>query len=124
MAVSGLQDRVKAAIESLYCGSCDIIGYCEGEGENGESVMKRVIVAQDVPCRLSFGEASKAYPTTKVADLSQEVILFVGKDAPIDEGCGVAVRQNGLEKEYTAAGVASVYGSHKEVRLMTGEAYA
>lgn len=98
-------------------GRCNIYGYRE-QTDGAVTKSNKYMIAECVPCHLSYSSSQKAYQTKQSANSSQEIKLFLERGCPIKAGCSVEVCQNGENVEYEAAGQIKYYSSHIEVELI------
>ena len=106
---------------------------------NGAAGMEEVVVASDLPCRLSFSQltASRFNPVryglsrrqgvsreTAGAALTQTVKLFLAPKPVVKPGSRVTVTRDGAEYRYKCAGIPGVYSDHQEIVLESWEDYA
>lgn len=68
------------------------------------------------PCRLCFKQSELA-AGDNAADIPQQILLLVDKDADIPPGSRIEVTQNGETASYRHSGAAGVYTVHKEIAL-------
>lgn len=108
----------RAAVESEYCGMCDVRTLVQKfDEETGIVGAAEEVVIRNQPCRLSFESLKAAENTETAARVSQRAKLFISPDIVIKSGSKITVRQNGVEREYAMSGVPAVYPTHKEVML-------
>lgn len=117
-------DRARAAmraeLEKLYEGRCDIVEYQSYKKENGATSFHEVTVFSDVPCRVSFGNLgnTNAATSTGVAvAIEQTIKLFINPDITIKAGSKIIVTQNGETAEYKNANPPMRYSTHQEIIL-------
>lgn len=108
----------RRAQEAMYDGLCTITEYCAVRDEDTKLTSHReVIVAEDVPCHLSFETVTAASQTETGASVSQAVKLFLAPEVPIKDGSKLTVIQNGVTETYVSSGPPAVYATHQEVML-------
>lgn len=119
------RSAARRAVESAYCGVCDIVEY-ESYKEKKSSVTrhKETVKAEKAPCRLSFEKIAASAGSDTGAALTQGVKLFVAPDTEVKSGSKIIVTQNGVTSEYSASGEAAVYESHKEIMLELWKGWA
>ena len=112
------KSAARKAIESTYCGVCDIVEY-ESFKEKKSSVTRHreTVKAENAPCRLSFEKIAAAVGSDTGAAVTQGVKLFIAPEAEVKSGSKIIVSQNGITNAYSASGQAAVYESHKEIML-------
>lgn len=120
-----VQKAARRAQESMYDGLCAITEYCAVRDENTKLTSHReVIVAEDVPCRLSYKTVTAASQTEAGASVSQTVKLFLAPEVPVKDGSKVTVIQNGITSDYSSSGPPAVYATHQEVMLTLFKGWA
>lgn len=108
----------RKAIESTYSGVCTIIERRDTRNEKTKVTRKsEEIIAENVPCKLSFERINSAVQTETATALTQGTKLFAAPEIPIKPGSKVIVEQNGVKTEYSASGAPAVYFSHQEIML-------
>jgi hypothetical protein len=119
--VKALEDARKAARraqEAMYEGLCTIVEYRVVRDEKTKlSEEKEVIVAEGLPCRLSFEKLDGASQAEAASTVSQRVKLFLGPGVKVNSGSKIIVTQNGTTGEYSASGVPAIYATHQEIIL-------
>lgn len=116
---------VKGALELLYKDKCKIYGYTETtDEETGVTETGFVLLAEDLPCRLSFASSGAAYEKILHDGVSQEAKLFLDPDIVIEPGSKITVEHENRITDYESSGKPAVYKSHQEVmlKLVKGEA--
>lgn len=113
---------MKKATEGLYDGKCTITEFVSGTGVINNTVA--TIVAEDVPCRLSYSRKPSATETSTAVAVSQTIKLFLSTDVPVKAGSHIVVTQAGKTNCFVAAGEPAVYLSHQEVELSLKEQWA
>ncbi len=108
--------------ESLYDGRCTITEFQEQEGPINNTAP--VVVAENVPCRVSYKTLSSAKQTDTATAVTQVTKLFLSPEVAIKAGGEITVTQNGATKTYKAAGEPAVYVSHQEVELTLKDVWA
>ena len=113
------EDAARKAIESMYSGFCDIIERRDVKDEKSKITKKNidVIVAEDVPCKLSFEKIESVLQTETFAETAQGVKLFIAPEIEVKAGSKIIVEQNGVKNEYYASGDRAVYPTHAEIVL-------
>ena len=108
----------RKAIESTYTGICTVSEYQSVKDEKtGITRQRDVVVAERLPCRLSFESKTAAMPSETVSAVAQVVRLFIAPEITVKNGSKVTVTQNGITTEYAASGVPAVYITHQEIML-------
>ncbi len=107
---------VRAALESLYTGLCDVIEYGPAKDPvTGIAKQQESTVHTALPCRVSFTQSPQVAQTGGPAAASQVIKLFTSPDVIIKSGSKIIVTQNGRTAEYASSGVPAVYTSHQEI---------
>lgn len=108
----------RKAIEITYSGVCTIIERRDTRNEKTKVTRKsEEIIAENVPCKLSFERINSAAQTETATALTQGTKLFAAPEIPIKPGSKVIVEQNGVKTEYSASGAPAIYFSHQEIML-------
>lgn len=116
--------NVESALKKLWKGRCSITDIVNWEDDRGITKCCKRITAENVPCRISY----KTYKRDRageskenVNELSREVRLITDKNVSIKAGCRISVEQNGMKREFEAAGIPAVYSTHQEVMIVDRE---
>lgn len=110
--------NARKAIESTYTGICTVSEYQSVKDEKtGITRQREVVVAEKLPCRLSFESKTAAVPSETVSAVAQGVRLFIAPEITVKSGSKVTVTQNGITTEYAASGAPAVYITHQELML-------
>ncbi len=105
-------------LKMLFKGKCDIYIYRDAVNEDTGATEKiETIEKENIPCRLSYENKAPAQKDNYYNTISQEILLFIGKDVEIKEGSKVVVTQNGFTESYIRSGAAAVYSGHREYVL-------
>lgn len=119
--VKALEDARKAARraqEAMYEGLCTIVEYRVVRDEKTKlSEEKEVVVAEGLPCRLSFEKLDAAFRTEAATAVSQGIKLFLSPEIKVSSGSKIIVTQNGMTGEYSASSVPAMYPTHQEIIL-------
>lgn len=107
---------LRAPMEKLYEGRCDIFAYQNTGGTVTHS--QEVQLAADVPCRLSYKASANASQTEREAAVSQTIKLFLAPEIPIQPGAKIVVTQHGNKNTFVCGGKPAAYSSHQEVELI------
>lgn len=80
---------------------------------------KRKKVFEEIKCRISYKNGTRKLlstkQTTKLAEASQGVKLFLPKDIEIKEGSEIVVFKKGKELKFKYSGIEACYDGHKEI---------
>ena len=115
---------VKTAIEATYIDSCDIVESHKILGADKTTGFHEVTMFQDVPCKLSFKNITKANQQSGAVSITQIAKVFLSPDVNLLSGSKVIVTQNGLTTNYKSSGKPARYESHQEVMLELFEGWA
>lgn len=99
----------------LYSGVCDIIERKSYIKENKSTGFEEVIVAENIPCRVSYSSKNSAKGSDGTYSTTQTTKLFIGNDVVIKTGSKIVVTQNDVTVEYGSSGESAVYSGHKEI---------
>lgn len=117
-ALEAARRAARRAQEAMYEGQCTIVGYCTVKDERTKlSEEREAIIAEGLPCRLSFEKLDAASRTSTVTGVSQGVRLFLAPEVQVDSGSKIIVTQNGVTGEYSASGEPAIYPTHQEIPL-------
>lgn len=121
---------LKAAVESLYSGTCTVTATTPTFDESTKQTTNtETILFTNKPCRLSFISAP---PSDKLVSFShnlihsdtprahfvdQQIKLFIDPALDIPPGSKISVTQNGLTQYFKSSGAPAVYSSHQEIEL-------
>ena len=121
---------LKAAVESLYSGTCTVTATTPTFDESTKQTTNtETTLFTNKPCRLSFISAP---PSDKLASFSnnlihsdtprahfvdQQIKLFIDPALDIPPGSKISVTQNGLTQYFKSSGAPAVYSSHQEIEL-------
>lgn len=112
---------VKQAIESLYDGKAVIEEARKRKNEKNVTVSEWVVVAEDIPCRVSYKTISAAEKSDTADTIAQAITLFTSPDIIVLPGSRITVRQRGREMKFSCSGIPAVYDSHQEIPLARRE---
>ncbi|MFC2468832.1 MAG: hypothetical protein ACFNWY_01395 [Negativicutes bacterium] len=112
---------VKQAIESLYDGKAVIEEARKRKNEKNVTVSEWAVVAEDIPCRVSYKTISAAEKSDTADTIAQAITLFTSPDIIVLPGSRITVRQRGREMKLSCSGIPAVYDSHQEIPLARRE---
>lgn len=115
-------EMLKIHANSLYDGTCTITEFVSGTGTINNTVA--MVVAENVPCRLSYSSKPSGTQTDTATAIAQTIKLFLGTEVTVKSGSRIVVTQAGKTCIYVAAGEPAVYLSHQEVELTLKERWA
>lgn len=119
-----LASAVRAAIEKLYTGTCDVIEHRPIE-DGALTRYEDVTVLKGQPCRLSFGQSPAAGDVADGASpLTQTVKLFLAPEVKIMPGSKIIVTQAGQTVAFNQSGPPAFYESHQEISLELWKGWA
>lgn len=120
-----VKDKLSKTISKLWTSRCDIINYDSAIDENGITATKKTIIAQNVPCRISYASDNAGVQTNTTDNISQQIKLFISCDIEVKSGSDIVVTsKNGTVKHYVASGTPAEYTAHQEILLTDKEVYA
>ena len=112
---------VKQAIESLYDGKAIIEEARKRKNEKNVTVSVWAVVAEEIPCRVSYKTLSAAETSDTADTLAQGITLFTAPDIDVKPGSRITVRQRGREMKFSSSGIPAVYDSHQEIPMTRRE---
>ncbi len=80
------------------------------------SEMIRQVLAEDIPCRISFSNFPIATDGDR-AEITQNIKLFLASDVKIPAGSYVTVQRQGIAVDYAFSSQPAIYATHQEVNL-------
>lgn len=135
--VMNLFSPLKAAVESLYSGTCTVTATTPTFDESTKQTTNtETTLFTNQPCRLSFISAP---PSDKLVSFShnlihsdtprahfanQQIKLFIDPSLDIPPGSKISVTQNGLTQYFKSSGAPAVYSSHQEIELARLDEFA
>lgn len=108
----------RKALEKLWNGTCDIIGY--GEYEDPETFLTthgEIALYEGLKCKLSHKNITATSNTGAGAIVAQQIKLSLGNEYEVPAGCKIIVTQNGKTAAYTRSGEPAVFIDHQEIVL-------
>ena len=114
--------NTQKAIESLYCGNCDIAVTRKTINlVTIQTAFTNDIIITIHPCRLSYISAEtrsiSINKETRTAEKKQIIKLFLSPTINVPSGSEITVSQNGKTTEYKASSEPMMYSNHQEVEL-------
>ena len=114
-------EKARKAVEKLFWDTCFVEFFAEEQTKWGEMLHHRG-EGDTFPCRLTEKTAA-VRENGMLAQIEQAVILIYPKEKEIRPGSMVRVRkENGEERQYTAAGESQIFLTHKAVGLRRRDA--
>lgn len=112
------EKSARAAIESTYAHLCTVYGY-KGvkDSESGITEETETVLAENVPCKISFELSYPLEQTEEAALSSQRVKLFIPPEITVPCGSKISVAVNGEVFSFGYSGEQALYLTHKEIRL-------
>lgn len=124
-AIREAQRMHRAVVEQTYDGVCRVYGMQQiKDPETRVTRQEEILVAQSIPCHLSFSGTSAAVGSETVTAVPQTIKLFLAPELVIEPGSRIEVTQQGRTEAYAQSGKAAVYGSHQEILLDLWKGYA
>lgn len=118
MLSENLLVTARRCIESTYDGLCDLVEFGDKTDPITQITSKHeTVVAEKIPCRISFEKTVAAAQTDAAAAVLQTIKLFIAPEVRITEGTKMIVTQNGNTSEYSLSGKPAVYATHQEIIL-------
>ena len=123
---------VRKAIEATYFGRCHILEMKKVRCENQSTGFVQEMVAENIPCKLSFGTLQTTKPVSFfkattvesgeiVLGVEQEVTLFLAPDIKVKASSFFVVTQAGVTNGYEHSGIGAVYDTHQEIKMRIGK---
>lgn len=118
--------QARKAVEFLYQDDCDIFEYRPRNGNINNPQL--TMVAERVPCRLSYKTIQKSVPSTKItryeAQTEQNIRLFLPPDIQIKAGSAIRIEHNGQSRDYICSGIAARYKTHQKIEVRCKQKFA
>ena len=116
-AIEKARISARKAVESQYNGVCMIVEHQKVRKENQSTGFEDVIVAENLPCRLSFKTKANADKNEIASSVSQLIEVFLNPEISVKVGSKLIITQNGVTTEYKSSGQPAVYSTHQEIIL-------
>ncbi len=116
-AIEKARVSARKAVESRYDGVCTIIEHQKVPKANKSTGFDDVIVAENLPCRLSFKTKANTDKNEIASSVSQIIEVFLNPEITIKTGSKLIITQNGVTTEYKSSGQPAVYSTHQEIIL-------
>ena len=71
------KDRLGKTIQKLWTSRCDIINYTSNIDDNGITATVKTVIAENVPCRISYNTDNAVVQTNTTDNISQQIKLFI-----------------------------------------------
>lgn len=124
-AIKQAQRMHREAVEAAYDGVCRIYNMQSVKDPKTKVTSQtEVLVAQNIPCRLSYSSASPDLQSGTAATVSQTIKLFLAPELIVPPGSRIEVTQQTRTESYGQSGKAAVYASHQEIMLELWRGYA
>lgn len=119
------KDKISKAVKMLWTSRCNIINYEDLTNDDGATVQKKTVIAENVPCRISYSTDNAGVQTNTTDNISQQIKLFISCDIKIKPGSEIIVTsKNGTVKHYISSGIPAEYTAHQEIMLVDKKVYA
>lgn len=110
--------KQRAAIESLYIDTCDIIQLVSVKNPVNKRVEKQEqVVHSAVPCRLSVKNIATASDSNTASSAIQVTTVFMAPELDIPAGSKFLITHYGRQFKYESSGYPAIYSSHQEIKL-------
>lgn len=116
-AIEKARVAARKAVGSQYDGVCTIIEHQKVPKANKSTGFDDVIVAENLPCRLSFKTKANTDKNEIASSVSQIIEVFLNPEITIKTGSKLIITQNGVTTEYKSSGQPAVYSTHQEIIL-------
>lgn len=116
-AIEKARVSARKAVESRYDRVCTIIEHQKVPKANKSTGFDDVIVAENLPCRLSFKTKANTDKNEIASSVSQIIEVFLNPEITIKTGSKLIITQNGVTTEYKSSGQPAVYSTHQEIIL-------
>lgn len=117
-AISQAQQMHQKLIEQTYDGKCTVSELRNVKDSITKVTSKKtIIVAEDIPCKLSVQSSPTIVATGEAYKPVQSVKLFLNPKTKITAGSKIVVTQDGITTEYKRSGMPLVYPTHQEIEL-------
>lgn len=114
----------RKVIESLYKALCTIYEHTKVRNDStGRYENKKVKVATDIPCRLSYSSSPKVEQSDGGV-VYQSIKLFINPDIIIKPNSTIEITQNNRNRVFECASEPKVYEYHQEVELKLSDRWA
>ncbi len=110
----------RAAIETTYTDTCDIIRNVEKEVDFINRHIDEAVY-KNIPCALVMGK-SPTESTDTAAFFNYTAVVFMPPEIEVLAGDKIVVTRYGRTVEYTNAGRAAVYATHQEAAVVESAA--
>jgi hypothetical protein len=112
---------VRRAVERLYDGRATVEEARKEKNAKNITVLLWAVVAQDVPCRVSYKTLAPAGRSDTADSVAQAITLFTAPEIDIKPGSRVTVTQRGRTMRFSCSGIPAAYYSHQEIPLARWE---
>lgn len=109
---------VRRAVERLYDGVATVEEARKEKNAKNITALIWAVVAQKVPCRVSYKTVAPAGRSDTVDSIAQTITLFTAPNIDIKPGSRVTVVQRGRTMRFSCSGIPAVYDSHQEIPLV------
>lgn len=105
--------KIRKAIESQYDSICTVKVKREFEKSNSATGFSEATVFENEPCHLQYTNTGPASPDNAVANISQQIRLFLSPDREIPSGSKITVNS----VDFKLSGAVAKYKTHQEIEL-------
>nr|DAU55298.1 MAG TPA: head closure knob [Bacteriophage sp.] len=112
---------VRRSVERLYDGVATVEEARKEKNAKNITALIWAVVAQDLPCRVSYKTLAPAGRSDTVDSIAQAITLFTAPEIDIKPGSRVTVTQRGRTMRFACSGIPAVYDSHQEIPLVRFE---
>lgn len=116
----------RKCIELLYNCTCSVETLVDREdAKTGITTQEWAQVLGDIPCKRSTKNIVPAEINNDVAEIRQEIKLFLAPEVIIAPGSRIKVKDvHGIEEYYKNTGKPAVYYNHQEIMLESVQRWA
>ncbi len=115
---------VRNAYEALYKDTCTISEFKKVKNADKSTDLKKTVVCENQPCRLSVSSKSQNTDTESASKQSQTIILFISPDITVNAGSDIVVTHEGRETAFKNSGYPAIYPTHQEIMLELKKEYS
>ena len=112
---------VRRSVERLYDGVATVEEARKEKNAKNITALIWAVVAQDLPCRVSYKTLAPAGRSDTVDSIAQAITLFTAPEIDIKPGSRVTVTRRGRTMRFACSGIPAVYDSHQEIPLVRFE---
>ena len=105
------------AMKELWTDICSIYVRRAEARADAADTFAEVCIAENAPCRVSYGAGKAAKMKGGAAEIRQQVKLFLSNDICVPPGSRICVERGGQERMYRASAEAMRYTAHQEIEM-------